>query len=277
MAIYNFQFDPPRSVDPDTKVYQGSQTQGIDFPEKLPDYSQKKPAIAEPAQGDMNLAPEEIIQVTNRGFYVLDEGMKTWLSGIKVPTRDGYKTTSAHIASHDRSILIWAQEFFNGRVELPILSIHRQSWAFDPRYFSPPYRPFRKIFTDKSMRKVRVQYRPIPFLVEYNVAIWGEFKTDVEYINSDIITRTNPLGEFDVEDEHLQQIARVKNNGTTNQADIEVDAKTKPKVVYEMSFSVEYTLPVNEKVVPTILGRVVSIKEMDTHEVFDTYRIDDIR
>jgi hypothetical protein len=118
---------------------------------------------------------------------------------------------------------------------------------------------------------MRLVYRPIPFLVDYTISIWSEFKSDAEYIMTDITTRTSPLGEFHVQDEFYQQIARVKNNGTTNSSDIDV-SKDRVKVVYDINLEVEYALPINEKIVPTILGRVVSIKEESTGEVFDVYR-----
>jgi hypothetical protein len=126
---------------------------------------------------------------------------------------------------------------------------------------------------DRSGKRMILTYRPIPFKVEYTVTIWGEYKQDAEYINSNIITRCNPLGQFLIEDAHMRQVVRVTNNGNTNQAEVDMGAKDRPKIIYEMSMSAEFSLPINERVVPTILGKVVTVKEQDTNELFDVYRI----
>ncbi len=82
------------------------------------------------------------------------------------------------------------------------------------------------------------------------------------------------MGEFYVEDENYSQIARIKHTGTNDNSDIDV-VKDRAKVIYNMSFSLEYALPINEKIAPTILGRVATIKESPVGEVFDVYRVDD--
>lgn len=274
MAIYDFKFNPPNSANVHSPSFADSNTV-TQNPQRLPDYSEKSTDLIE-VHGTKNLAPETIIEVANKGFYVLDEGMKNWLSGIQVPTRSGSKMASVHVVSHDKSILAWAQEFFDGRVPLPAISIQRQSWAFDSSHFTPPYKPFQTMFADISRKRMRMIYRPIPFKVEFNITIWGQFKQDIEYIDANIITRCNPLGEFEVEDERLQQYVRVKHNGSTSQSEVDIDAKTKPKVQCEISMTADFALNVNEKLVPTILGKVVSIKEMDTNEVFEVYRAGEI-
>jgi len=270
MPIHDFTQQPIKSLNPQSPVFQGEQS--IPIPRKMtsPGLAQRPPVADSP----MNYAPEEIREVATKGFFTLDDGFKNWLSGIKIPILDGYKVASVHIVNQDRSILSWAQEFIDGRVTLPIISIQRTSWAFDPNRFTPPYVPIRSEFTDSTMRRKRLIYRPVPFKVEYSVYIWGEFKQDVEYIDSNIIRRTNPLGEFNVEDEYYSQIARVKHTGTNDSSDIDV-VKDRAKVIYNMSFSLEYALPINEKIAPTVLGRVATIKESPVGEVFDVYRVDD--
>ena len=155
-----------------------------------------------------------------------------------------------------------------------IISIQRTSWTFDSNRFTPPYVPIRTQFTDKTLRRKRLIYRPMPFKVEYSAYIWSQFKQDAECIDNDIIRRSNPLGEFYVEDNYYSQIARVKHTGTNDDSDIDV-VKDRAKVIYNMSFSLEYALPINEKIAPTVLGRVATIKESPVGEVFDVYRVDD--
>lgn len=270
MPVYDFSQQPIKSLNPVDPVYQGDQTQSI-IRKSVPIGTQQKPVIAD---SPINYAPEEVREVATRGFFALDDGFKNWLSGIKIPTLDSYKTASVHVVNQDRSILSWAQEFIDGRVTLPIISIQRTSWAFDQTRFTPPYVPIRTEFTDSTLRRKRLIYRPVPFKVEYSAYIWSQFKQDAEYIDSNIIRRSNPLGEFYIEDNQYTQIARVKHTGTTDSSDIDV-VKDRAKVIYNMNFSLEYALPINEKIAPTVLGRVATIKESPVGDVFDVYRIDD--
>lgn len=270
MPIHDFTRQMPHSVNPASPAFRGDQKLAIDHKQLSPNLEQKS-VIADEFR---NYAPEEIREVATRGFFTLDDGLKKWLSGIKIPTHDSYKVASVHVVSQDRSILTWAQEFFDGRISLPVISIQRTSWAFDPNRFTPPYAPIRQEFTDKTMRRARNIYRPIPFKVEYSAYIWAAFKQDAEYIDSDVIRRSNPLGEFDVEDQYYPQIARVKHNGTTDSSDIDV-VKDVAKIVYNSNFTVEYALPINEKITNTVLGRVATIKESPVGEIFDVYRMDD--
>lgn len=270
MPVYDFTQQPvPQSLNPQSSVFQGDQS--IPLPAKASPSLGESPITADTPT---NYAPEEIREVATRGFFTLDDGFKNWLSGIKIPTLDSYKVASVHVVNQDRSIMSWAQEFIDGRVTLPIISIQRMSWVFDPNRFTPPYVPIRTQFTDKTMRRKRLIYRPMPFKVEYSAYIWSQFKQDAEYIDNDIIRRSNPLGEFYAEDQYYSQIARVKHTGTNDNSDIDV-VKDRAKVIYNMSFSLEYALPINEKIAPTILGRVAVIKESPVGEVFDVYRVDD--
>lgn len=270
MPIYDFTQDHSKSLDAGNSSYQGSQE--VSIPRK----PISTPSLDKKVDIDtsINYAPEEVRQVATRGFFALDDGFKNWLSGIKIPTLDSYKAASVHVVNQDRSILSWAQEFIDGRVSLPIISLQRMSWSFDVSRFTPPYVPVRKQFTDNTLRRVRQIYRPIPFKVEYSVYVWSQFKQDAEYIDSDLIRRSNPLGEFYIEDKYYSQIARVKHTGSSDSSDIDV-AKDRAKVVYNISFTLEYALPINEKIVPTVLGRVATIKESPVGAVYDVYRVDD--
>jgi hypothetical protein len=272
MPIYDFTQNPPRSVNPTNAAFQGSQEKIIDHrPIQVPSLEKKDISIVDEA---INYAPEEVREVASRGFFALDDGLKNWMSGIKIPTLDSYKIANVHVVTQDRSILSWAQEFIDGRVSLPVISIQRTSWTFDPTRFTPPYVPIRKEYTDNTMRRVRQIYRPIPFKVDYSIFMWCEFKKDAEYIDNHIITRSNPLGIFYVEDEYYSQQARVKHTGSSDNSDIDI-VKERAKVIYNANLQVEYAIPINEKIVPTVLGRVATVKESPVGEIFDVYRVDD--
>ena len=274
MPVYDFTFAPPQAVMPTSPqaVFTSHSPMISNRPAQLPDVGPKTPIVT----GTQNIAPDEVISVVTNGFHLLDEGMKNWLSNIKIPTLDGYKSVAVHVAASDKSILSWAQEFFDGRVPLPVISVHRASWAFDQTRFSPPYSPIAKRFTDQSGRFMRNIFRPVPFKVEYAISIWAEFKKDVEHIEPTITRRCNPAATFNLDDDHVKQFVRILYNGTTNSSDIEIAAKVRPKVIYDLSMSAEYAIPIDEKIVPTVLGRVMVTREMDSHDILDVYKVDDL-
>lgn len=276
MAIYDFNFEKPRSTVPESKSFQGDESISIDRHQHTPDLSPQS-NIAEVVDGGQNVSPEEVIQVCNKGFYRLDEGMLHWLEGMRIPVGGTYKIAKAYMVSHDKSTLSWARKTLNSRVELPVVSIKRKSWNFDKNRYIPPYIPYHVSFTDKTMTRAIQHFMPIPFDVNYDVAIWGKTKSDVEYIDSQITTRCSPLGEFILTDErNMAQMVRIKYGGTTSSADTDVGAKSDVKVVYNLSLEVEYALAINEKIVPTILGNVVVLEDTKNKEVFDVYRDDDL-
>lgn len=274
MPVHEFNFTSPRSTMPHHPAFV-EQVQDISIrPEKVPNLTDK-PVVMD--DDENNYAPEMVREVVTKGFYVLDEGMKNWLSGIRIPVKDTYKIASTHVVTQDRTILSWAQEFFNGRVSLPVISIKRDSWNFNQDWFRPPYIPLNRRPTDESGKKYRLVYMPIPFKVDYTISAWSEYKQDAEYIQSNITKRCSPMGMFTTQDEYIHQYARVMLSGVNDGSDIDVGAKEKPKVVYNINLTVEYGIPVNEKIVPTVLGKVVSLKERDTRETFDVYRAGDIQ
>lgn len=271
MPVYDFTFDPPQSTRLENEPAFVESTKIAEHrPVRTPDLHPKKIDTDDIS----NRAPEEVREVMTRGFFVVDEGMKNWLSGIKVPIADSYKVASVHVVNQDRSILSWAQEFFDGRVPLPVISIKRDSWKFDGTRYHPPFHPYIRQYTDDSKRRMRLIYRPIPFSIEYSISIWCEYKQDAEYINTNILKRSSPQGIFYVQDEIMKQIVRVVHNSSSDNSDIEI-VKDRAKVMYDMSITADYAIPINEKIVPTVLGRVVSIKEMDTREPFEVYRVED--
>jgi hypothetical protein len=273
MPVYDFTFGSPQPIPPEKEATSTSQGRVEEqHPVRTPDLHPKKIDVDEAS----NKAPEEVREVITRGFHVVDEGMKNWLSGIKVPIADNYKVASVHIVNQDRSILSWAQDFFDGRVPLPVIAVKRDSWSFDSQRYHPPFHPYIRQYTDDSKRRMRMIYKPIPFTIEYSISIWGEYKQDAEYINTNILKRSSPQGIFYVQDEIMQQIVRVVHNSSNDNSDIDI-AKDRAKVMYDMSMTAEYAIPINEKIVPTVLGRVVSIKEMDTREPFEVYRVEDFQ
>jgi len=240
-------------------------------PEHAPQYS---PLIRLPdltgrstiAYDKINVGVEDVRNILPIGFQTTDAAIKEWLSDITVPTKDGVKKMAVRIPRGDRSILVWQQDLKEGRIGLPVMSVHRGSATFHAEKFSPPYWRIRKRFADKPGSRLSLTYRPRQFLVEYQLSYWTEHKQDAEYILYQILTRFDPLAEIHIADAFLQGNLIMKLGGYTDSSEIEAGRDRIAKVRYDISMTAEAWLPLPEKLVPAILGKVHTIQD-ETGEV----------
>lgn len=205
--------------------------------------------------------PEFIQEFIMPGFRALDEAMKTYWSGIRIPTKDAYRFMRVKIAGGDKSILIWRDQLKDGRVKLPVAAISRISHEFNPQKFSTPMLPMTRRYTSSRMDRVALVRRPVPFLVKYTLTIWASWKRDADYALEQILPRFNPLAEFIMCDQHLRGSVQLRYDGSTDASEKEAGFDQKAKTRYEFSMTAEAWLPLPELIVPTILGHVTAIKE----------------
>jgi hypothetical protein len=199
----------------------------------------------------------------------MDRGIKNYFSGMQVPTKNGIKMMSVRISGGDKPYLIWAQDLSLGRVTLPVMSIKRESDEFNFEKFSPAHTHYMsKRFLDPEGTKIALAYRPVPALINYSLSVWAEHKRDLEYIKYQIQTRFHPIAEYMVEDEHLRGSIVLKWNGMTPQVDDELPPDQRANKRYDYSITMEGWLPLPEKIVPSILGRAIALKE-DTGAILD--------
>lgn len=223
---------------------------------------------------NVNVA-EEIHEILPQGFRTMDRGIKNYFMGMKVPTNDGARLLQVRITGGDKPYLVWAQDLKRGRVRLPIMAIKREDDSHNPMKYSPAHWHYMsKRFLDPSGTRIALAFRPVPSLINYTLSIWAEHKRDLEYVFYQVRTRFNPVAEFLVEDEHIRGSVFMKYNGMTVASDDEVPADQRQNKRYDISVEMEGWLPLPEKVVPSILGRVGSFKEgvskIPTGEVLET-------
>jgi len=205
---------------------------------------------------------EEVREILPQGYKTMDRGIKNYFSGIRIPTVDGIKLLGVRVSGGDKPYLTWAQDLRRGRVTLPVMAIRRESDEFFPEKFSPAhYHWFSKRFLDQDMTRMVLTYRPIPCKISYTVSIWAEFKRDLEYALYQIRSRFHPIAEFDVEDEYSRMSLILHYNGMTTAVDDETPADQRANKRYDISLQMEGYLPLPEKVVPSILGRVLTLKD----------------
>jgi len=205
---------------------------------------------------------QEVREILPVGYRTMDRGLKNYFAGMPVPTRDGTRIMQVRVAGGDRPYLVWAQDLRLGRVTLPVMSIKRVDDAHNPEKFSPAhFHWMSRRFLDSDCSRIALAFRPVAALVNYTLSVWGEHKRDLEYVNYQVRRRFHPAAEFMVEDEHLRGSVFLKYNGETVAVDDEVPADQRANKRMDFSVSMEAWLPLPEKVVPSILGTVTSLKE----------------
>ena len=211
--------------------------------------------------GIVQAVPGDVEEFLIPGFRSLDEGMKRYWSGIRVPTKDAYRFMRVKIAGGDRSLLVWNDELKGGRARLPVAAIDRSGHEFNPEKYSPSTLPMAlKYPTNRGNYAIKV-FRPLPYLVEYKMYVWGERKRDLDYILYQILTRFSPLAEFWMNDGKIAGTVVLKFGGSTDASDKEVGFDQYANCRYEISMTAEAWLPLPEKMVPTVLGRVTVLQE----------------
>jgi len=165
------------------------------------------------------------------------------------------------IAGGDKSLLIWSDDLKEGRARLPLAAISREGAEFNPEKYSPNILPMALRYLGRRGDLAALIYRPSPWLVNYKIIIWAEHKRDAEYILYQTLTRFNPLAEFKMYDGKLQGNIQLRFTGSTDASDKESGYDQHAKVRYEIGCTAEAWLPLPEKIVKTVLGKTVSLKE----------------
>ena len=205
---------------------------------------------------------EEIKDNLPQGYRTMDRGLKNYFAGMQIPTKDGIKMMGVRVSGGDKPYLVWAQDLRMGRVTLPCMSISRESDADYPQKYSPAYGHWMsKRFLNQEGSRVALIPRPVPALINYTLSVWAEHKRDLEYIFTQVRTRFNPIAEFFCEDEFLRGGVILRYNGQTVKVDTDIPADQRSNKRYDFAVTMEGWLPLPERMMPTILGRVTSLED----------------
>lgn len=244
---------------------------GVDYRASLPHGAQEIPGVRQNAHvegGRIDLAGTEwesnhtyLEEFLQPGFRALDDAMKQYWSGIRVPTKESYRYMRVKVAGGDKSLLLWADDLKEGRVRLPLAVLDRTGHEFNPTKYSPAYHAMTARYLSTRGDLVAKVFRPVPFLVEYTLTIWAEHKRDAEYILYQVLTRFNPLAEFRMSDGKLEGNVQLRFGGSQDASDKETGYDQHANVRYEVTTTAEAWLPLPEKIVPTVLGRVTVLRE----------------
>jgi len=171
------------------------------------------------------------------GFRALDDALKNYWSGIRVPTKDSFRLMRVKIAGGDKSLLIWADDLKEGRVRLPVAAISRNGHNYNQEKYSPPYHPIAMRYLSTRRDLVAKIFRPVPYLVDYTMTIWGERKRDADHMLHQVLTRFNPLAEFRMSDGKIVGSVQLRFGGSTDTSDKEAGHDQKAEVRYEVTMT----------------------------------------
>ncbi len=211
--------------------------------------------------GGQVIDPTDVEDFLMPGFHALDGAMKMYWSGMRVPTIDAYRFCRIKVAGGDPTLLTWRDDLMNGRVRLPVASLSQTKAEFNKDRFNPAYHPMVMRYPNKRGDRVILVYKPVPWLVEYTMSVWAEFKRDAEYIKYQVLTRFNPLAVFKMSDNHIQGDVTLRFGGYNDQSDKEATFDQHRMIKYDFSMTAEAWLPLPERLVPTVLGHVLSVKD----------------
>lgn len=214
--------------------------------------------------------PSHLEEFLQPGFRSLDDSMKQYWSGMKVPTKDSYRFVRVKIAGGDKSLLIWADDLKEGRARLPLAAISRDTHEYNADKYSPAYHAMTTRYLSTRGDMVAKVFRPVPFLVNYSLTIWAEHKRDAEYILYQTLIRFNPLAEFRMFDGKLEGNVQLRFGGSNDASDKEAGYDQSANVRYEITMIAEAWLPLPERIVPTVLGRVTTVSEKVGEMLYST-------
>jgi hypothetical protein len=210
---------------------------------------------------DLLQHPSYLEEFLTPAFRALDESMKQFWTGIRVPTKDSYRFMRVKIAGGDKTLLIWADDLKEGRVRMPVASLNRGSHEYNSAKFSPAYHAMTSRFLNSGGSLVAKVFRPVPFTVDYKMSIWTESKRDAEYILYQVLTRFNPMAEFRMFDGKIGGNVQLIFGGSSDASDKDAAYNQYAKVRYEVQMKAEAWLPLPEQIVPSVLGRVGVMRE----------------
>ena len=253
MAIYKFEKPSPSYKSRDSH----KQSKDVKFP-SIPQLPTKD------IEGSQNIdATKHINQIPQYGFYHIDLAVKNFFDGIKIPTKDGHKTIEIIVIGGQKDYLYFKQDYMKSRdrVKLPILSINRTSWNFNPNKYSIPYLHAFQKFTDRDKFIAKKYYRNWPFIINYSAAIWSSTKEDAELLMAEILPRFDPLASIQIQTDEIGGTIQSKLVSCNDSTDIELSPDDLVKVRYDMSFECQGWLALKSIEMPVIRG-IVYTKEI---------------
>lgn len=203
--------------------------------------------------------PIDSYEALHPGFRYLDKALKEYWGDIRIPigrNTEKFRFMRVKVAGAQRGIGIWTDDLKNGRTKLPVAALNRTGHTFNPAKYTPAYNAAFRQFTSPRRDRMKLFYRPTPYIVDYSLSIWSETKTDAEYALYQIMTRFNPLAELNVSDGHWTSAVQLESSGITDDSEKEGGSDSYAKILYNISFKAEAWLSLPEQIAPTILGVV---------------------
>lgn len=223
----------------------------------------------------INVATEDVNNVFPIGTKTMDRGVKEFFSDIDVPTKDGTRKMEVRVAGGDKTILFWKQLMEqDNRIRLPVMSVNKTGWRHNPGRYIPASvtSSYYRHFADDDKSRMVLTPKEYSLIIDYTLSIWAERKRDIEYIMFQIVSRFNPVAQWGVEDEFMCGDIYATFEGANDNSDIDIGSNELAKVRYDITIKIEGWMPLPGRVVPTVLGQVTELAELDTREFFEVIK-----
>lgn len=122
-----------------------------------------------------------------RGY---NEGMMKWLSGITLERPEEPYAIDVIYQTPERAFADLVSNRVNAQIVLPVISFIMTGMSFDwQRLSSPPNIVYSK---RKIGERYQLEPKPMPWVLNYNVTVWGKFQQDLDIIAYKILSRFTP-------------------------------------------------------------------------------------
>jgi len=159
--------------------------------------------------------------VTEEAFRKYSEALNTWLRNITVPRNDkdiqvevvyGYPEFATALRAApsqqvkpevNRELQEKLVDLREDRTRIPIISYFITNYTYVQPRELPGEIYYKADFADASKKDIILLNKEIPFELQYTLAIWTKFKSDMATIQHHLLSRFNPNVVFYVDSQEI--------------------------------------------------------------------------
>lgn len=128
--------------------------------------------------------------ITFPWYRTYNEAMKQWLSCIREPRPEvENRDIPVVYATPERAFASLISPRVEGQPDIPIISFVMTGVSWDADRFSNIFTPWDRTLVDG---KWRLQSKPMPWNLSYNVSVWTKFAVTLDYVGYTLLSRFTP-------------------------------------------------------------------------------------
>lgn len=217
-------------------------------------------------EGSLKPNSHELLGVAFQAFDSYDQAVYKWLSDIPRTEGNPKKFVNVIRATPARAFARDISPLSEGRPDLPLISFYPQSidFAMSRLYgWFPSCVPVEyELLPDGNYAK---HFKPLPYDITYNIAIWTKQVWEVQYIDYLLLTRFRPIAMFSV-DGNACRVNMVSFSDNSNLENISQDDKM---IRHELTVKIEGWLPLPYEIVPSFNRILIELQDITEKEILD--------